>query len=57
MVKRTEENHRSGANGYPSLIQPSGQCEACLSDKSPDKDFMITCTVCQSSIHNKHYGR
>jgi hypothetical protein len=42
---------------YILLIQPSGQCQACLSDKSPEKDFMITCEICQSSIHDKHYGR
>jgi hypothetical protein len=37
-------------------MKPIGHCQACLSDKSPDKDFMFTCQVCQSSIHNKHYG-
>lgn len=48
---------RARPHGTPSPTQPSGTCQACLSDKSPDKDFMITCDLCQSSIHYKHYGR
>ena len=39
------------------LMKPSAQCQACLSDKSPDRDFIFTCELCQSSIHSKHYGR
>ena len=43
--------------GTQSFMQPSAQCQACLSDKSPDRDFIFTCELCQSSIHSKHYGR
>lgn len=43
--------------GKESIIKPSAYCQSCLSDKSPDRDFIYTCELCQGSIHNKHYGR
>lgn len=43
--------------GKKGFMKPSAQCQACLSDKSPDRDFIFTCELCQSSIHSKHYGR
>ncbi len=44
-------------NGKFCNVKPSGQCQSCLSDKSTDKEYMLTCKVCRSAIHNKHYGQ
>lgn len=54
--KLGRQHHRNVYEGTAAATQPSGSCQVCMSEDQLANDYIITCEICRSCIHQSHYG-